>query len=146
MTVGAESDYVSRMVRATITLGGENDEAQGREKRPNERSHRAIACTDLHIPNLPFSKVFKYAVVPITIGITVFEPFFTRDNDNDGLVRRSYYSTLLLPSKALVNVNPDCKRGPLQIPNLLSLPLVIAMNGAFGCAIADADGICHVTL
>jgi hypothetical protein len=115
-------------------------------KRPNERSHRAIACTDLHIPNLPFSKVFKYAVVPITIGITVFEPFFTRDNDNDGQVRRSYYSTLLLPSKALVNVNPDCKRGPFQIPNLLSLPLVIAMNGAFGCAIADADGICHVTL
>jgi hypothetical protein len=80
-------------------------------------SYRAITSAEVHIPYLPFSEVLKYTVVAKTICISVFDSLFACDDDNDWVLSRSYYSALLLPSKALVNVysaivNAACFKTP----------------------------------
>jgi hypothetical protein len=68
--------------------------------------NRSVASAKPHIANLVFAEVFENAVSPVAVRIPMFKSLFACDDNYDRVLRRRYDSSLLLATKARVNVDP----------------------------------------
>jgi hypothetical protein len=66
----------------------------------------SVASAKPHVADLAFAEVFENAVRPIAVRIPVFKSLFACDDNYHRVSRRRYDSSLLLATKARVNVNP----------------------------------------
>jgi hypothetical protein len=81
----------------------------------------SVASTKAHIANLTLAEILENAIGAVTIRISVFEAFFTCDNNNQRMIRGSYDTALLLPAIAAVNIEPPVVNAAnLETPGHLS--------------------------
>lgn len=66
--------------------------------------NRFVARSECHVAHLPFAEIFKDAVRAIPVIVTVLSPTFSSDQDDDGVISRCDYPSLLLTAKAGVDI------------------------------------------
>lgn len=65
---------------------------------------RFVAAGKRHVAILALTKIFNKTVGVLSVVVTVFESAFATDNENDGVFRRRYNTTLPLATELGVNV------------------------------------------
>jgi hypothetical protein len=84
-----------------------------------------IAGAKAHVADLAFPEVLENTVRPVSVRVSVLESLFARYDDHQGVFGRRYDSSLLLPAKARVNIEPPIVHSAnFESPRHLSPPLL----------------------
>jgi hypothetical protein len=64
-----------------------------------------ITSTEPHVADLPLAEIFKHSVGSVTVGVPVLKSFFACNYDDQRMLCGRYDTTLLLPTKARVDIS-----------------------------------------
>src|SRR5262245_23745514 len=85
----------------------------------------SIARAQAHIADLTFSEVFENTVSAVAVRIAMLKSLFACDDNYQRVLRRGYDSSLLLPAKARMNVEPPIVNSAnLKSPSHLPSPIL----------------------
>src|SRR5262245_2758081 len=83
----------------------------------------SIARAQAHIADLTFSEVFENTVSAAAVRIPMLKALFACDDNYQRVLRRGYDTSLLLPAKARMNVEPPIVNSAnLKSPSHLPFP------------------------
>src|SRR5262245_2468471 len=85
----------------------------------------SIARAKAHVADLTFPEVFENTVSAVAVRIPMLKSLFACDDNYQRVLRRGYDTSLLLPAKARMNVEPPIVNSAnLKSPSHLPSPIL----------------------